>query len=945
MNVRFSKVAFLAFAACSAVAVRGAVVLKNADWATIAVVTNGMCAAHDQFPADTTNFTVEAWVKPSANVKQNGTYGNWIYANMGGGNGRFIFHIYGGRLCSFHASPRDWYEATGSAGVIPLNVWTHVAMARTKTAIKFYVNGEFVSETNAASGGTFLAAPVNGSQTIGNQHSGLNNGENASNDHVFQGRISDMRVWTVERTEQEIRDNYRKRLRGNEEHLFTYVPFTDAHDGMARNWVDGYNLIVPPQQELVEDTEIDAQFTETPALPPFVSAQAFHSTHLSGNGHAITADIRLSSVEFTVETWIRPDWHHDTGPVYWLGQYRRNDPGWLGLAFAHGSLRPALFIGNSSVSRAYATDGGIPIHEWTHVAIARDHGTVTIYTNGLLAATRTVNSANAEAAPPDEPLTLAVAAPDGSSGNLPFEGCLREFRIWGAVRTAEQISANFAKKLTGKEAGLLGYWPMDEGYGTNVFNKVPGAAAAMDNVFTWAPDRFLRVTDTQTGISTDARLTDDFTLETWVRVPALPKSRGYIMGQWKSGYNPSWVTLSFDGQYVPGLRIGSDGATTNATHFFSAGVVTTNTWFHLAATREGSSVKVYRNGVLVTQGTYACDDAMPPVNLSLFALNNSLGMVGDTCEMRAWNRARTAQEIVRDMNRPLIGNESGLIGYWPCSQAAGSASLQDWKSNSVRALSESQSLLPGDGVPRLSGDAEHELAPSGDGTWSGVMRTGVGIDVQDFTFETWVYPTAFPSGKSSNRESLLFSQWKNGGDAHRFLIGLFSVNHFGVLIGESGWRISASGVPLNRWTHLAAAREGSTLRLYVNGELDSTFENFSTLSPWSETAQLKLTLGGTDDKYLDDYSRTFHGAMREVRVWNRACSAEEIAANYKSRLHGTEAGLIGYWPLTETSGNVLANACRRGGAPGPNGFMVAGWDYVDTLELADPPKGTMILFR
>ena len=85
--------------------------------------------------------------------------------------------------------------------------------------------------------------------------------------------------------------------------------------------------------------------------------------------------------------------------------------------------------------------------------------------------------------------------------------------------------------------------------------------------------------------------------------------------------------------------------------------------------------------------------------------------------------------------------------------------------------------------------------------------------------------------------------------------------------------------------------------------------------------------------------------MREARGWNRACSAEEIAANYRSRLHGTEAGLIGYWPLTETSGNVLTNALLRGGVPAPNGFMIAGWDYVDALELAVPPRGTLIIFR
>ena len=142
------------------VTARGAVVLKNADWATDTFPTNGMGAAHGQFPSDVKDFTVEAWVKPSKNVKSNGTYGNWIYANMGGGNGRYIFLIYGGRLCSFHASPRGWYEAAGDGGVIPVGTWTHVAMARTSTSIKFYVNGQFVSETNAVNGGSFLAAPT-----------------------------------------------------------------------------------------------------------------------------------------------------------------------------------------------------------------------------------------------------------------------------------------------------------------------------------------------------------------------------------------------------------------------------------------------------------------------------------------------------------------------------------------------------------------------------------------------------------------------------------------------------------------------------------------------------------------------------------------------------------------------------------------------------------------
>ena len=952
MNVRFSKVAFLAFAACSAVAVRGAVVLKNADWATASFVTNGMEAAHGHFPSGVTSFTVEAWVKPTANVTTANNLGNWIYANMLGSDaGRFIFLIHNGRLCSFHATPRDWPEATGSAGVIPLNQWTHVAMARTPSSIKFYVNGAFVSETNAVNGGTFRAAPVNGSQTIGNQHSGLRNGENAVNDRVFQGSISDLRVWTVERTAEEIADNYAKRLRGNEENLFTYVPFSDAHDGLARNWADGLNLVVPPQYQLVEDATLDAKITEAPRLPPLVQGRSFRS-HCAKI--AVTADVQIARAQFTVETWMRPTGAIRSNPVYWMGQYIQGHAGWLAFGFKHNSRKPCAFIGNSAENRAYAAGGDIPLDEWTHVAISRDNGTLKVYTNGLLSATCTVNSQNATALPPDAPLVMAAAAP---GSNDAWDGDLREVRVWNCVRTDAQIAGSFDQALTGKEEGLLGYWPMDEGGGTNLFNKVTGVPAEMGREFTWAPDCYFHNGNQGSSIATNVRLTDDFTLESWVRVANLTAgtTRGYIMGQWTSDRRPSWVTLSFDqNPGRPGLRIGSDGETTNSVHFFSAGTVRTNEWFHVAATREGSAIKVYLNGRLVTQGNYACDDPMPSTNLRLFALNGSQGLVGDTCEMRAWNRARTADEIVGAMHRTLSGQEEGLVGYWPCTQAPRATVLVDMRNVSQLNLADKQSFRR-ETVPSLrpSTESASMLATSFDGGRADVVRTGIGIDVQDFTFESWVYPTAYPfSTTLGELRAYLFSQYRYGGDGHRFVIGLNNRNHFGTYIGGTdaagntgGWRISESEIPLNRWTHLAATREGSTLRLYVNGSLDSTFEDFSTLSPLSPDTPLALTLGGTDDTYAGEYSRMFHGAMREVRVWNRACSAEEIAANFRSRLHGTEQGLIGYWPLEETSGTVLTNACHRGGAPGPNGFMVAGWDYVDTLELADPPKGTLILVR
>jgi len=49
-------------------------------------------------------------------------------------------------------------------------------------------------------------------------------------------------------------------------------------------------------------------------------------------------------------------------------------------------------------------------------------------------------------------------------------------------------------------------------------------------------------------------------------------------------------------------------------------------------------------------------------------------------EVRIWNVARSAADIQADMNRELIGNESGLVGYWKLNEGAG-ATIYDSTSN------------------------------------------------------------------------------------------------------------------------------------------------------------------------------------------------------------------------------------------------------------------------
>jgi len=44
-------------------------------------------------------------------------------------------------------------------------------------------------------------------------------------------------------------------------------------------------------------------------------------------------------------------------------------------------------------------------------------------------------------------------------------------RLWDRVRSPEAIAANKSRRLSGSEAGLVGYWPLDEGVDAVVLDE------------------------------------------------------------------------------------------------------------------------------------------------------------------------------------------------------------------------------------------------------------------------------------------------------------------------------------------------------------------------------------------------------------------------------------------------------------------------------------------
>jgi hypothetical protein len=167
------------------------------------------------------------------------------------------------------------------------------------------------------------------------------------------------------------------------------------------------------------------------------------------------------------------------------------------------------------------------------------------------------------------------------------------------------------------------------------------------------------------------RNTDAFTLEAWVRPTAFSTS-STIMAKYNGGVV---------GYHT--LRLLSDGKLGLLREHAPWQMVTSlnsvplNVWSHVAATYDGTNVRLYINGVLereqedkIAVGSTRPSTLMFGTQLS-YGAPGTYPFQGGLDELRIWDVARNGSEIAASYRSVLSGYGEGLVGYYRLNEGVG----------------------------------------------------------------------------------------------------------------------------------------------------------------------------------------------------------------------------------------------------------------------------------
>jgi PKD repeat protein len=196
-----------------------------------------------------------------------------------------------------------------------------------------------------------------------------------------------------------------------------------------------------------------------------------------------------TTAALTIEAWISPVGWGEAGSS---GYGRIVDKTSFGLylngqasTFAPHSLVVYLKTEAGPPSISWTPDSSIVLNRWQHVAVTydADSSAVRLYIDGC---EQPLSQLNAPSGTIDDSSTDELVIGNSTAHSYTFDGIIDEVRIWGVVRSPEEILESMDACLEGTEPGLVGYWQMNEGFGPVIADWSGGGNDGVIQSARWA---------------------------------------------------------------------------------------------------------------------------------------------------------------------------------------------------------------------------------------------------------------------------------------------------------------------------------------------------------------------------------------------------------------------------------------------------------------------------
>ncbi|MDA2936242.1 DUF2341 domain-containing protein [Patescibacteria group bacterium AH-259-L05] len=473
--------------------------------------------------------------------------------------------------------------------------------------------------------------------------------------------------------------------------------------------------------------------------------------------------------------------------------------------------------------------------------------------------------------------------------------------------------------------GPIGYWKFNEGSGSTTQD-----ATSMNNDGTLSGPTWQTKDLCKSGkclyfdgndtvsIGTISNYSGMLTTEAWIRrAPGATGWNDIIAGGCAD------IIFSVESDKVV---LGTQCNSPIAHNTYSTTVLNDNKWHHVVGTYDGLQIKIYVDGVLENSSNKSGSFSAGSLRIGSNSGGTGEFYNGFLDDVKIYNYARTAAQVKADYVAGLGGHgtemgassfsavpyqgdvnlSDGLVGYWRMDESS-------WNNDCAAST-----------VTDSSGNGNHGKAcpitngPTGGavgkfakgGSFDGVddyIDAGTNSNLnprqQGWAASFWVKSTQ----KTSGNGGYVRTMGRINGGAYWLLRTHTNGGDFAVLqicdgtncASVNGQTTVTDGV----WHHVVAVYDYDSKKTYMyrDGVVDGT-NDWSGITMGDINPSATLHIGQAN--YVTEM---FNGTLDEVRVYNRALSAQEV-----SLLYTWAPGPVGYWKMDEGTGTTTADASGNG---------------------------------